>query len=453
MRTLNNLLIIALIGLFSSTYLINLSPIDYKGSIEIETPTDTSTLSLSTESSRDLLNPESIVIEHLSEKTEILGIVTPNVFVVNVFENGNLILDNLTYLEEEPLAVNSQFSIEKDHPLSTKLNISQKKLGLKDGTYEMVFQSNLIAQSENSTISITVTYDTGGSYYPAINTTPTGTKGLTLYFTTENADTLIPVTRFVVEDKSITRMAIEQLQNGPLDEGLFTVIGDVTNTTYNNGNVVIDLPSSYTEYNSESTGGTLSYNAFIKTIFAIDKYWPIYSLSFTVDRENIESYFNGIDNLNSIPNEDGIFSVYLAFKINDRYYLFDKTVGTKLGINKSDSPELNAQKLFDSYNDTEFHNGINPIPTDVILNGATLEGTTLKLDFSEEFLDAYDENDNLKYMMIESLIYTFTSIPSVEGIQITVNQNPLVDFIKDRDLAGILYPPLFINPEQAEQSN
>ncbi|HCS11199.1 MAG TPA: hypothetical protein DIV40_07070, partial [Clostridiales bacterium] len=62
-----------------------------------------------------------------------------------------------------------------------------------------------IKDEDSSSVSVTVTYDTAGNYYPAVNTAPAGTKGLTLYFPTKNADTLIPVTRFVVEDKSITR--------------------------------------------------------------------------------------------------------------------------------------------------------------------------------------------------------------------------------------------------------
>jgi len=38
----------------------------------------------------------------------------------------------------------------------------------------------------------------------------------------------------------------------------------------------------------------------------------------------------------------------------------------------------------------------------------------------------------------------------VDGIIITVNGNPLTEFIKDRNLEGILYPPKFINPEVAQ---
>lgn len=47
MRAFFNIVIIGLIGLLSSTYLFNLSPIiDYKGTIKIETPVNESTLSL-----------------------------------------------------------------------------------------------------------------------------------------------------------------------------------------------------------------------------------------------------------------------------------------------------------------------------------------------------------------------------------------------------------------------
>ncbi len=59
-------------------------------------------------------------------------------------------------------------------------------------------------------------------------------------------------------------------------------------------------------------------------------------------------------------------------------------------------------------------------------------------------------------MMIESFIYTFTSIPGVDSIKITVNGENLknfVDFADGRNLTGALYPPAFINPEVVEALN
>lgn len=444
MKVFTNIIILALIGLFSSTYLFNLSPIDYRGTIEIETPEEISTLSLES-AENDLLNPQAIIINHVSLNDEIVKSVSDSIFTLDVYQETTVIKKGIKDLESVSPSVNMSISVGKDTPIVTTLDISQKKLGLEDGTYKFVFNSSLISDPDKSELSLNVTYDTGGTYYPAVNQAPIGTKGLTLYFSTESAHTLIPVTRFVVEDKSITRMAIEQLQNGPLNSGMTSVIKDVTNTTYNNGNVVIDLPSSYTAYNNGSTGSSLAYNAFVKTIFDVDRYWPVHSITFTVDRKKVDTYFHELasEAVNSLPNVERNYLLYLAYKINDRYYLFDYELDlNKAGIMASDTLELKAQKLFDAYNDLSLGFGINPIPKNIKLNNVKAQGTTLILDYNNEFLNAYKDKSDLRQMMVESLLYTFTTIPGVDSIKITVNGEDLKNFAE-----GVLYPPEFINPE------
>lgn len=453
MRVLTNLVLIVLIGLLSSTYSLKLSPIDYKGSIKIETPKDTSTLNLEIESNNKvLLNPESVVIKHISQKEEIIKNYNNNIFTASIYQDNKLIRENINDLELVSITPSdTTFTISNDNPMITTMDIDQKKLGLGDGTYKITFTSNLISNPDSSSISIDVTYDTGGTYISGLNTALPGTKGFTLYFTTENKDTLIPVTRFIVEDKSLTRIAVEQLQNGPLNNSMKTVIGDVTNCTYNNGKIVIDLPSSYTKYNDSSNEGLLSYETFVKSIFAVNRYWPIYSVSFTVDRKEVATYFNGIDNLNAIQNTENNFLIYLAYKIDDRYYLFHTPIDmAKAGISSNDLLEIKAQKIFNLYSNTGLTYGRNPIPENVILQKTTTEGSTLILDFNDEFLNAYKGKDDLKSMMVESLIYSFTTIPSIDGIKITIDSKPLTNFIKDRDLSGILTPPEFINPETVQ---
>jgi spore germination protein GerM len=458
MKVLSNIIIIALIGLFSSTYLFNLSPIDYRGTIDIETPEETSTLSLES-SEDDLLNPESITINHTSSDEEILKSVSDSIFSLDIYQGNTLVKDNITNLELVSPSVNMTISVNKDSPIITTLNISKDKLKLEDGQYKFVFNSNLISNLDKAQLSVNVTYDTGGTYYPAVNAAPAGTKGLTLYFSTENSDTLIPVTRFVVEDKSITRMAIEQLQNGPLNKGMYSEIKDVTNTTYNNGNVVIDLPSSYAGYNNGTTGSLMAYESFVKTIFEVDRYWPINNVTFTVDRKKVDSYFHGLSSeaINALPNKERNYLLYMAYKLNDRYYLFDYEIDTvKAGITSADTLELKAQKLFDTYKDIDISFGNSPIPDGIVLNSVKAQGTMLILDFSKEFLEAFKDKDDLKQMMVESLVYTFTTIPGIDIITLTVNGEKLKNFTSfqdGRDLTSPLYPAEFINPESVQQNN
>lgn len=448
MKAFKNMVIIAMIGLLSSTYLFNLGPINYKGTIEIETPKETSTLNLKIENEgMDLVNPNTIVISHISENEEVVRSVMENIFTATVYKDNAVVKSNLN-LETEAITPNTTFNVNKDNPIKTSIDLSQEKLGLDDGKYNIVFQSSLIGDLNKSSISISVSYDTKGIYYPAKNEAPAGTKGLTLYFASKNADTLIPVTRFQVEDKSLTRMTIQQLQNGPLSKELSTVIKDVTNITYNNGNVLIDIPSSYKEYDNGSTGGMLAYNSFVKSIFAVDKYWPIKSVSFTVDRKKTDVYFHGLDVSKPIPYAEEKYLIYLAYNVEGRYYLFEKEIEMLItGIKEDDPVEIKAQKIFDFYKDANINYGLNPVPKDISLQNVSVQDRILKLDFNDNFLKAYANKEDLKLMMVESLTYSFATIPNVDGIIITVNGNPLTEFIKDRNLEGILYPPKFINPE------
>ena len=453
MRGFVNLLIVGLIGLLSSTYLFNLSPVDYRGTIEIEAPVEESTLSLKVEEDK-ILNPESIAISHTASKEEIVRIVADSIFTVDIYKDNKLIKSSIDNLEPVSPSIDATISVNEDNQMITALNISQKNLGLEDGIYEFIFNSNLISDEDRSFVSVTVTYDTPGSYYPAVNKAPAGTKGLTLYFPTVDAETVIPVTRFVVEDKSITRMAVEQLQNGPLNKGMTTVIKDVTNTTYNNGNVVIDIPSSYDGYNSGSTGSMMAYNSFVKTIFAVNRYWPIHNLTFTVDRRNVDTYFHGMSSefINRLPNTEKKYILYLSHKTeDDRYYLFEyQLYPDQLGIFENDTIEIKAEKMFGAYQNTDISYGSSPVPKTVALKTVSLQGRTIVLDFNKELLSVYKDKNDLRHMMVESLMYSFTTIPGVDSIRITAEGEEISDFIEGLDTKKVLYPPEFINPETVE---
>jgi hypothetical protein len=53
-------------------------------------------------------------------------------------------------------------------------------------------------------------------------------------------------------------------------------------------------------------------------------------------------------------------------------------------------------------------------------------------------------------MMVESFMYTFTTISGVDSIKITAGGEEINNYIDVLDTTQTLYPPEFINPETVE---
>src|SRR5690606_15607562 len=127
-----------------------------------------------------------------------------------------------------------------------------------------------------------------------------------------------------------------------------------------------------------------------------------------VDRKKVDSYFHKLSSeaINMLPNNEKNYLLYMVYKIDGRYYLFDHELDiNSAGISANDTIEMQAQKLFDAYKDTELGYGISPIPKTVVLNGVTKQGNLITLDFTDSFLNAYKDREDLKQMMVESLAY------------------------------------------------
>jgi hypothetical protein len=71
---------------------------------------------------------------------------------------------------------------------------------------------------------------------------------------------------------------------------------------------------------------------------------------------------------------------------------------------------------------------IQMIPPEVEMIGFTIEGTTVTADFNEAFLNSYKDEPEYQRMMINSLLYSFTSNPNISKVQITVNGQVVTNY-------------------------
>lgn len=445
MKTLYNIALIFLIGFFSSTFLFVLSPINYKDTIVIEEPEEKNKLTISLEGESTLTNPKNIVIQHLSNLEMEISNLPKDIVTADVYRGDELVKSNITNLENTTISIkDSSYVINADNPLKTNLDISQEKLDLKDGKYKIVLKSNIISESNLNSVDVFVEYDSGFNYYEAKNTVPNRElMGLTLYFSDSEANVLIPVSRFVVKEMSLNKQVIHELQKGPVNTSLNKTIDEVNYCIYKDNTILIDLAAGNEFYNSGSAAGTMAYNSFVKSMFSINKYLQVDKIKFTVDKRASEDYFHGMSVKEPVVRSNNPI-LYCGYKVDDRVYLYEHEV---LDIDVNANIKTISEQMIEYYKSKLPTNAKNPIPNDLTLKNATMENGTLVLDFNEVFKTAFDGDQAKRKFMIDSLVYSFTSINGVKSVRFTADGNPVENFIEGKDITGALTAPSFINPE------
>lgn len=445
MKTLYNIALIFLIGFFSSTFLFVLSPINYKDTIVIEEPEEKNKLTISLEGESTLTNPKNIVIQHLSNLEMEISNLPKDIVTADVYRGDELVKSNITNLENTTISIkDSSYVINADNPLKTNLDISQEKLDLKDGKYKIVLKSNIISESNLNSVDVFVEYDSGFNYYEATNTVPNRElMGLTLYFSDSEANVLIPVSRFVVKEMSLNKQVIHELQKGPVNTSLNKTIDEVNYCIYKDNTILIDLAAGNEFYNSGSAAGTMAYNSFVKSMFSINKYLQVDKIKFTVDKRASEDYFHGMSVKEPVVRSNNPI-LYFGYKVDDRVYLYEHEV---LDIDVNANIKTISEQMIEYYKSKLPTNAKSPIPNDLALKNATMENGTLVLDFNDVFKTAFDGDQAKRKFMIDSLVYSFTSINGVKSVRFTADGNPVENFIEGKDITGALTAPSFINPE------
>ncbi len=450
MKTLYNVLLLIIIGLMASTYVFTLSPVDYSGHVDIPELSETANMiRLMCDEGTDLNDPDTIVLTLVPDDENDITTTTDNLFYADVYKDDELIVSNFTDLESVSIHfTNGTSHISRDNPMRTTLDISQDNLGLEAGTYAIVIKSTIKELTEeNKSIRLNVSYTDNAVYSPATNTAPKNKAGITLYFSDKNKnidnDVLIPVTRFVDSDKSLHKKTIDELKKGPLSENMSKTIGEVNYTTFFDKVVYIDLPSKDTTYSENSTQSAIAYYSLLKSMYTLQNDLDFSRVKFTVDSAQGTTFFHGVTIEKSIPYSYND-KAYLAFRLNDRYYLTDYKVYT---INNDDSIEVKAEKIFEFLKSSKMPYVKNPINENLILQGTTDVNGNLNLDFNDALIKSFESRDDLKRMLIDSLTYSFTSIQNVNSISITVNGEQVNNFVEGVDLTKPIYPAKYINPE------
>ncbi|WP_066495858.1 GerMN domain-containing protein [Abyssisolibacter fermentans] len=446
-RSIKNIFIIILIGFLGTGISIRYSPIASIDIDNINEPLSKSFVSLECDYiNQKIINPHTIFISYKSEDIEKLS------FYDDYILNGKIYKNDKFYKSVNFTKVNGKkpfdIVVSPDKPYQLSIDLSKEKMMLPDGEYKLVITTNAIGHKYTcNSIDLSLKYKSTSPYVKALNKIPDQSlKAMTLYYCSKDnsIEQLIPITRFKSVKRNIFNSTLKELQLPPsLSTGLSNIspISKFNYITNKNGITYIDLPSIETIYTNPKTAAK-AMNSFMKTVGTLPN---VGRIKFLVDYNKADTFFNGKKINNSI--QYNIYNkAYLAYDSGKRYFLVDCDV---LSINNSDDINTKAQKIFKTMQNYEYHGMLNVIPKNVKLVDSSFNDSILTLNFSKEFLTAHDGNENLKTMMIDSILFSFTSIKDVKYISVKVNNNS-IDSFNGYNFEKPIARPLYINPETSD---
>ncbi|SNS90343.1 Sporulation and spore germination [Anaerovirgula multivorans] len=328
-------------------------------------------------------------------------------------------------------------------PTIIQMDLPQNLLDIPDGNYEIDIKltvENLEAPIVSS--KIPVTYHTDATYVEALKSVTRNETALTLYFPDNDINHLVPITRVIPYTRTPLRSTIDHLTQGP-KEALGLPVGSpiptVQGLSLNRGIANVYLPRDIGTYDQHATSARIAVESTVNSLSAINEvqgvqfYFDNQILNFSfhetiVDKpiypsKNPEFYVGNITNTNRIlltPVPMSIESLTIDSIFNGLKY-------------------SNQQILF-NYN-------LQPtVPEEVVLLDYTIEGAALELKLNEAFMNAYIDYPDRRKMMVDSILYTFTSLENIESIEFQVEgfASGLPDEIP---LNQPLIPSPYINPE------
>lgn len=439
LKSVANLLLILLICVGASGISIFYSPV-LDQSIAMHDTNEEVVLTASSEVNEALLNPDSIYIKYKTNKNVLLNFNETYQFTAQIYKDDKVYKTH-NIRHNGP----SQIEFTKDTPYSVDIDISKNSLDLPNGYYKIEITPNIIDTSLNiESLTLDVKYLSDVPYIPATSTIPDGKMALNLYFLDNNnsVQQLIGITRFVDNNKRPLASIVDELKKGPSFESglnMNPIIGEYNYVSLKGTTAYVDLPSKESIYTEENERSEAAMNAFIKSL---GSYPGVDNIRFLVDYNRAKTFFNNQDVTISytINNENKAF---LAFDSPNRYFLVECEVE---GITEEMTVEDRVTMIFNSLQNSKLDYLSSTIPSEIKLLNSRLENDVLVLNFNSDFLDAYNYNNNLDRMMLDSILFSFTSLSEVNKIRILVD-GEIVNSFTGVDLSTVLVRPLFLNPE------
>jgi spore germination protein GerM len=391
----------------------------------------------------EVINPQIINFSINSTQTNISIENNPGSNLkIEAFKDG-MPVKNLKYVEFESGTPGETIQIARDAPLFVQIDISQKTTGLPDGEYLFRFWCDNEKLEAIEPLELRVSYESDPQYYKSINFLPKGNMGLVLYFPSTNNEYLIPVTRFAPYNAAILTKTIEHLAAGADPATTLptqSVIPGVLKVYYSGTTVYVSLDPESSRL-KDAEGLAMALDSIVYSLTEIPQ---MRRVQFLLDKNRVDELAPGIAVRNPW-SPDASPAAYLAYNTFDRYLLFPYRPDTSQAEVIRDQCYVLFETLKEGIPGDPLVEAVVPEEVE-LLNVYFLNGI-LKLDFNDAFLKAYSDERHKQYMMMDSILYTFSSIETVKSIQLLIDGSEKHSFA-DYSLSKPLTKPLYINPEK-----
>lgn len=384
----------------------------------------------------DLENPSSYSFYIRSSKPQALTYESDNLLILEILQD-NQTIKTLSASDFVQTAPENKNNIEDQ--AAYQLDLSQQKLGLPDGSYVFRIYGTAQELKQLEPLALNITYSTISPYIPATNIAGKGKMGVTLFFPdSQNSQYMVPVTRFVTSSRAPLRATIDQMRKGSDVLGFQSSIPGVSKIQIRQGTAILHLGSDLESFNQDAAG-KVAVKSFVNAMTAIP---GVNKVKFLVNGKESDNIFGGMST-REVFSADINPKVYLGLNQQQNRTLLvpvslsDQNMIYENIFHALRTGEVGGQKVAGL---------MAPIPQKVNLVSHTLTEDQLILNLSKEFTSVYIDRPDLQKMMVDAIVYSYTSIIGVNKVQILVEGQP-VNTLGDMNLADSMKKPLFINPE------
>ena len=293
-----------------------------------------------------------------------------------------------------------------------------------------LYETTIVSSDNRITDPITFTfrYLKDNTYVGSSNTPPANSIFAKVYYPDEEFLRLVPVHEILNDGTNFIRRSIDELLT-PADEkyGLSTTVAapTVDNIYISNGTARMDLLSGDIEnFNQGSSAAQFALNSIVNTISEFD---IVEDVKFFVDNSDQGDYFHGTDltetfEVNELPK------AYVGLETSkNTMFLYPIDIETE-GLNDTVLSILSTLRR-GTNNQVADQNLIPTLPDEVKVNNYSFDGTNIELYLSGEFLTVYEDAEDYKRLMYESLLYSLTSIEGINTVSILVDETPVDDYL------------------------